>query len=89
MLAEIKATFRSLKSGLGLHLVYHQKEERVTGHLFITLPTKHKVIHLRTTTKAKVRQKQIYNALNITPDLIGKCKTMIDRKKSVVPTEIN
>ena len=128
MLTEIEATFRSLKSELGLRPVYHQKEERVTGHLFITLlayhlvhtiryqlkqqgihlswdsirnimstqqrmtitlPTKHKVIHLRTTTKAEARQKQIYNALNIKPDLIGKCKTMIDRKKSVVPTETN
>ena len=103
MLTEIEATFRSFKSELGLRPVYHQKEERVTGHLFITLlayhlvhtlryqlkqqgihlswdsirnimstqqrmsitlPTDdHKTIHLRTTTKAEVRQKQIYNAL--------------------------
>ena len=34
MLTEIEATFRSLKSELGLRPVYHQKEERVTGHLF-------------------------------------------------------
>lgn len=32
-----EATFKSLKSELGLRPVYHQKEERVTGHLFITL----------------------------------------------------
>jgi transposase len=127
MLTEIEATFRSLKSELGLRPVYHQKEERVTGHLFmtllayhlvhtlrfqlkqqdihlswdsirnimstqqritITLPTDaHKTIHLRTTTKAEVRQKQIYDALGIKPDLIGKYKTIVDKKKSVVPTE--
>jgi len=127
MLTEIETTFRSFKSELGLRPVYHQKEERVTGHLFITLlayhlvhtlryqlkqqgihlswdsirnimstqqrmtitlPTDdHKTIHLRTTTKAEVRQKQIYNALGIKPDLIGKYKTVIDNKKSVVPTE--
>ena len=49
----------------------------------------HKTIHLRTTTKAEGRQKQIYDALNIKPDLIGKYKTMIDKKKSVVATESN
>ncbi len=127
MLTEIEATFRSLKTELGLRPVYHQKEDRVTGHLFITLlayhlvhtlryqlkqqgihlswdsirnimstqqritmtlPTDdHKMIHLRTTTKAELRQKQIYEALNIKPDLIGQCKTIIDKKKSVVPTE--
>ena len=37
MLTEIEATFRSLKTDLGLRPVFHQKEERVTGHLFITL----------------------------------------------------
>ena len=129
MLTEIEATFKSLKSELGLRPVYHQKEERVTGHLFITLlayhlvhtlryqlkqqgihlswesirnimstqqrisitlPTDdHKTIHLRTTTKAEVRQKKIYHALNIKPDLIGKNKTIIDKKKSVVPTGSN
>jgi hypothetical protein len=59
-------------------------QQRIT----LTLPTEdHKVVHLRTTTKAEVRQKQIYDALNLKPDLIGKCKTIIDMKKSVVPTE--
>ena len=127
MLTEIEATFRSFKTELGLRPVYHHKEERVAGHLFITLlayhlvhtlrhqlkqqgihlswdsirnimstqqritiilPTENnKTIHLRTTAKAEVRQKQIYNALNIKSDPIGKFKTIIDKKKSVVPTE--
>jgi transposase len=129
MLTEIEATFRSLKTDLGLRPVYHHKEDRVTSHLFITLLAYHlvhtlryqlkqqgihlswdsirnimstqqrititlptddnKTIHLRTTTKPELRQKQIYAALSIKPDPIGKCKTIIDKKKSVVPFEIN
>jgi transposase len=128
MLTEIEATFRSLKTDLGLRPVFHHKEERVTGHLFITLlayhlvhtlryqlkqqgiqlswdsirnimstqqrltmtlPTDdHKTIHLRTTTQAEARQKQLYAALSIQPDPIGIFKTIIDNKKSVVPFEI-
>jgi len=127
MLTEIEATFRSLKTELGLRPVFHQKQDRVTGHLFITLLAYHlvhtlryqlkqqgihlswdsirnimstqqritvtlptdadKMIHLRTTTRPDPRPKQIYDALNIKPDLIGQCKTIIDKKKSVVPTE--
>ncbi|MFA5920496.1 MAG: IS1634 family transposase [Methylococcaceae bacterium] len=129
MLTEIEATFRSLKTDLGLRPVYHHKEDRVTGHLFITLLAYHlvhtlryqlkqqgihlswdsirnimstqqrititlptddnKTIHLRTTTKPELRQKQIYAALSIKPDPIDKCKTIIDKKKFVVPFEIN
>ena len=127
MLTEIEATFRSLKTDLGLRPVYHQKEDRVTGHLFITLlgyhlvhtlryqlkqqginlswgsirnimstqqrltltlPTEvNKTIHLRTTTQPEVRQQQLFTALSINPDPLGKCKTVIDNKKSVVPSE--
>jgi len=128
MLTGIEATFRSLKTDLGLRPVYHQKEDRVTGHLFITLLAYHlvhtlryqlkqqgihlswvsirnlmssqqrlmitlptddsKTIHLRTTTQAEARQKQIYAALSIKSDPIGKGKTIIDNKKSVVPFEL-
>lgn len=127
MLTEIEATFRSLKTELGLRPVYHQKEERVTGHLFITLlayhlvhtlrhqlklhgihlswdsirtvmatqqrvtlilPTDEKnIIYLRTTTRGEVQQQQIYAALGIKPDLLGKRKTIVSCKKSVVPTD--
>jgi hypothetical protein len=125
-----------------LRPVYHHKEDRVTGHLYllayhlvhtlryrfgfahdkqlkqqgvhscpercrrvsynsicnlmstqqritITLPTEdNKTIHLWTTTKPEIRQKQIYAALSIKPDLVGKCKTIIGKKKSVVSSEI-
>jgi transposase len=37
MLTEVEATFRRLKTDLGLRPLYPHKEERVTGHLFITL----------------------------------------------------
>lgn len=37
MLTDLEAVFRSLKSELGLRPVYHQKEQRVDGHLFITV----------------------------------------------------
>ncbi len=47
-----------------------------TGFLNLSAPSrteKHQVVHLRTTTKTEVRQKQIYDALNSKPDLIGQC----------------
>jgi len=37
MLTDLEAVFRSLKSELGLRPVYHRKEERCDGHLFITV----------------------------------------------------
>ena len=37
MLTDLEAVFRSLKSELGLRPVYHHKEERAEGHLFITV----------------------------------------------------
>jgi transposase len=37
MLTDLESVFRSLKTELGLRPVYHSKEERVDGHLFITV----------------------------------------------------
>ena len=37
MLTDLEAVFRSLKSELGLRPVFHQKEARTAGHLFITV----------------------------------------------------
>ena len=37
MLTDLEAVFRSLKSELGLRPVFHHKENRVDGHLFITV----------------------------------------------------
>jgi transposase len=47
MLTDLEATFRSMKTELGLRPVYHLKEERVTAHLFITLLAYHLVHTLR------------------------------------------
>jgi len=127
MLTEIEATFRSLKTDLGLRPVYHHKEVRVTGHLFITLLAYHLVHTLRYQLKQQGIQLSWDSIRNIMstnnasrlpcrqmtikrftcgpqPNLnydrskymlpeyqtrpIGKCKTIIDKKKSVVPFEI-
>ena len=37
LLTDLEAAFRSLKSELGMRPVYHQKTDRVEGHIFITL----------------------------------------------------
>ena len=34
---DLEAVFRSLKSELGLRPIFHQKEHRSKGHLFITV----------------------------------------------------
>jgi len=51
MLTDIEDTFRSMKSELGLRPVYHQKEYRSDGHLFITVLAYHVAhairVHLR------------------------------------------
>jgi transposase len=36
MLTDLESVFRSLKSELGLWPIYHHKEARVNGHIFIT-----------------------------------------------------
>ena len=36
-MTDLEAVFRSLKSELGLRPVYHHKEDRADGHLFITV----------------------------------------------------
>ncbi len=53
MLTDLEATFRSMKTELGLRPVYHQKEERVTAHLFITLLAYHLVHTIRYQLKNK------------------------------------
>lgn len=41
MLTRIEDAFRSLKSELGLRPVYHQKEDRVDAHIFISILAYH------------------------------------------------
>lgn len=51
MLTDLEALFRSLKSELGLRPVFHHKEERTEGHLFITVLAYQAVQAIRTKLK--------------------------------------
>ena len=51
MLTDLESVFRSLKSELGLRPVFHQKEDRSDGHLFITVLAYQCVQVLRTQLK--------------------------------------
>jgi transposase len=53
MLTDLEAVFRSLKSELGLRPVYHSKEVRTDGHLFISVLAYQFVQFLRTHLKAR------------------------------------
>ncbi len=53
MLTDLEAVFRSLKSELGLRPIYHHKEERSDGHLFITVLAYQLVQFIRRTLREK------------------------------------
>jgi len=55
MLTDLEAAFRSLKSELGMRPVYHQKEGRVDGHIFISIIA----YHLLHTIRYQLKQKGI------------------------------
>ena len=46
-LTEIEATFRSLKSEIGLRPIWHEKQDRIRAHLFIAVLAYHAVHLLR------------------------------------------
>jgi transposase len=52
MLTDLEAVFRALKSELGLRPVFHQKTDRVSAHLFISVLAYHLVHTLRFQLKA-------------------------------------
>lgn len=53
MLTELEAAFRCLKSELGARPVYHQKEQRVDAHLFISILAYHLLHTIRYQLKMK------------------------------------
>jgi transposase len=53
VLTDVEAVFRSLKSELGLRPVYHSKEMRAEGHLFITVLAYQAVQAIRNKLKAQ------------------------------------
>ena len=50
-LTELEATFRSLKSGLGLRPIWHQLSKRIEGHLFIAVLALYGVNVIRTVAR--------------------------------------
>ena len=52
MLTDLEGAFRSLKTELGFRPVYHQKEERIDGHLFISILAYHLLHTIRYQLKA-------------------------------------
>lgn len=113
----VEDAFRFMKSSLGLRPVYHQKERRVDGHLWITVIAYHliqhclyqlkeqgicyqwkrirkimmsrvrvtmqakteegKTLYHRSSTKAEGEQKEIYRALEVSPQILKAHKTIL------------
>ena len=89
MLTDIEDAFRCMKSELGLRPIYHQKEARCDGHIFITLLA----YHLLHTIRYKLRQrgvlscwttirKQLSTQLRITTTMKRKDGKVIRIRKS-------
>lgn len=57
MLTDIEETFRSMKSELGLRPVYHQREHRCDGHLFITVLA----YHIAHAIRVRLRQQGLFH----------------------------
>ena len=57
-LTDLEAVFRSLKTDLGLRPIFHQKQSRVDGHLFITLLA-YSILH---TVRYKLKQNRIHHS---------------------------
>ena len=57
-LTDLEAVFRSLKTDLGLRPIFHQKQSRVDGHLFITLLA-YSILH---TIRYKLKQNNIHHS---------------------------
>ena len=117
MLTDLEAVFRSLKSELGLRPIFHSKERRTDGHLFIsvlayqfvqcirrrlkaagiqqswaglrqTLSVQQRVtatfrqrdgrvLHVRKSTLAEPRLRQIYDVLDLSPSPGGVKKLVV------------
>jgi len=75
MLTDLEAAFKSLKTELGLRPVYHQKEERVDGHLFISILA----YHLLHTIRYQLKQ----HGINESWDTL---RTILNRQSRVTST---
>jgi len=71
MLTELEASFRCLKSELGLRPIFHQKTRRVDSHIFISILA----YHLLHTIRHQLKQSQIHeNWTSIRKDLSTHCR---------------
>lgn len=78
MLTELEGVFRCLKTDLGLRPVYHQKTDRVTGHLFITVLAYH-LVH---TVRYRLKSADINSSWgNLLKQLEGQNRVTITMKK--------
>jgi transposase len=67
MLTDLEAAFRHLKSELGLRPIYHQREDRIDGHIFITILA----YHLLHTIRYQLKQKGINHSWKIIRDIMS------------------
>jgi hypothetical protein len=65
-LTDLEAVFKSLKSELGLRPIFHQKQSRVDGHLFITLLA-YSIIH---TIRYRLKKKDIHYSWNTIREIL-------------------
>jgi len=66
-LTDVEDSFRSMKSYLGLRPNFHQKDERIKGHLFITVLAHHVVNSVQTL----LHNKEVYLQWNTIRDLLS------------------
>jgi hypothetical protein len=66
-LTDLEAVFRSLKTELGLRPIFHQKQSRVDGHLFITLLA-YSILH---TIRYKLKQNNIHYSWDRIKEILG------------------
>ena len=92
MLTDIEETFRSMKSELGLRPVYHQREHRCDGHLFITVLAYHvaHAIRIRLRQQGIVHswttiRKGLSSHIRITTTMKREDGTVIHIRKSTRP----
>lgn len=93
MLTELEAAFRSLKTELGFRPVYHQKEERIDGHLFISILAYHLLHTIRYQLKDQgihyswdTLRKQLSRQYRITSTLQLKDGRSVNIRKTSLPT---
>jgi transposase len=93
MLTQVEAAFQCMKSELGMRPVYHQKKDRVDGHLFITVLGYH-VLHA---IQFRLKNKEIEMSwetirellsmqMRITTQMKTKGGKMLHIRKSTKPT---